>query len=292
MTNPEISADFPFESNFIEIQGSKMHYIDQGQGDPILFLHGNPTSSYLWRNIIPYLSKLGRCIAPDLIGMGKSAKPDIEYHFSDHVTYVESFIREMGLKNITLVIHDWGGALGFHYASRNPGNIKAIAFMEAIMMPEWEVNSEQARDLFKAFRTRDVGWNLLVNKNLFIEGVLPGGILRDLTEAELNHYRQPFIDPKSRKPIWRWPNELPIAGQPTDTFAAIKTFNQWLQQTDLPKLLLYATPGAIFPASVIDWCRENLKNLKTIDIGSGGHFIQEDNPHQIGQELAAWYQNL
>jgi haloalkane dehalogenase len=292
MTNQNISAEFSFASHFIEVHGSKLHYVDEGSGDPILFLHGNPTSSYLWRNIIPYLTSKARCLAPDLMGMGKSDKPDSEYRFFDHVQYVEGFIEKMDLKNLTLVIHDWGGALGFHYAMRHEENIKGIAFMETILMPEWEVNSPEARDIFKAFRTPEVGWDLLVNKNIFVERILPSGINRELTAEEMDHYREPFLEPASRKPIWRWPNELPINGEPEDVVNAIESFNLKLQQSDLPKLLFYAEPGAIFPAHVIDWCRGNLKNLKTINIGPGNHFIQEDNPHLIGSELAHWYDTL
>ncbi|MEE8399688.1 MAG: haloalkane dehalogenase [Desulfobacterales bacterium] len=292
MSDNEIPTEFPFESKYIEIDGSKMHYIEEGSGDPILFLHGNPTSSYLWRNIIPHLVPLGRCIAPDLIGMGKSDKPDIEYRFFDHVKYLEGFIEKLELENLTLVIHDWGGALGYYYAMRHEDNVKGIAFMEAVFTKQWVVNSDQARDLFKAFRTPDVGWELIVEKNLFVEGVLPSSVLRGLTEAEMEVYREPFLDPASRKPIWRWPNELPIDGQPTDVFQAITEFNAWAQTSDTPKLLLYAEPGAIFPEQVVQWCRDNLKNLETVSIGPGSHFIQEDNPHLIGSETAKWYQRL
>jgi len=293
-TPQDISADFPFESNFVEVHGSKMHYVDEGSGNPILFLHGNPTASYLWRNIIPHLISLGRCIAPDLIGMGKSDKPDLEYRFFDHVKYVEGFIEKLGLKNITLVIHDWGSALGFHYAMRHEDNIRGIAFMEAILMPvpSWDAFSPDFQELFKAFRTRDVGWDMIVNNNMFVEQTLPGAVVRKLTEAEMTHYREPYKEPGSRKPLWRWPNEIPIEGEPADVVEAVGTYNQWLQHTDLPKLLFYGNPGAINTAPVLEWCKQNLKNLGTVDIGQGIHFLQEDNPHLIGSELASWYKGL
>ncbi len=187
MTSEAISAAFPFESKYIDVLGSKMHYIDEGSGDPILFLHGNPTSSYLWRNIIPHVTSRGRCIAPDLIGQGKSDKPDIEYGFFDNVKYIEGFIEALGLQNITLVIHDWGSGLGLHYAMRNESNIKGIAMMEAILMsvPSWEAFPPDFEKMFKAFRTPDVGWDMLVNQNMFVEGVLPGAMVRDLTEEEM-----------------------------------------------------------------------------------------------------------
>jgi len=292
-----ISADFPYEPNYIEVRGSKIHYIDEGSGDPVLFLHGNPTYSYLWRNIIPYVAPVGRCIAMDLIGMGKSDKPDIEYWFSDHVEYVEGFIEKMGLKNITLVIHDWGSALGLHYAMRNEGNIKGIAFMEAILFPVpsrgpiWE-RFGVFKEAFHARSTPEVLQDMLVNKNVFIERILPGSVVRKLTEKEMNHYREPFKDPATRKPIWRWFSQVPIEGIPSEVIDVVETYNQKLRQSELPKLLLYATPGAVIPAPLVEWCRQNLKNLKSVDIGPGIHYLQEDNPHLIGSELANWYKSL
>ena len=290
-TKQEISADFPYKSHYTEVHGSKLHYIDEGSGDPILFLHGNPTSSYLWRNIIPYLTPLGRCLALDLIGMGKSDKPDIEYRFFDHVKYVEGFIEKMSLRNLTLVIHDWGSALGFHYATRHEENVKGIAFMEAILspVPTWEAFPAGIRETFQAFRTPDVGWDLIVNQNMFVERVLPDAVVRKLREEEMNNYREPFKDPPTRKPLWRWPNEIPIEGHPADVAEVVATYNTRLQQSNFPKLLFSATPGAINPAPVVQWCQQHLKNLDTVDIGAGIHYLQEDNPHLIGSELANWY---
>jgi haloalkane dehalogenase len=289
-----ISADFPYTSHYIEVHGSKLHFVDEGSGDPILFLHGNPTSSYLWRNILPYVTPVARGIALDLIGMGKSEKPDIEYRFFDHVTYVEGFIEQMGLKNITLVIHDWGSALGFHYAMSHENNMKGLAFMEAIMapVPSWEVFPAESKDLFKAFRTPEVGWDLIVNQNMFIEKFLPTGVVRPLTEEEMNHYREPFREVKSRKPLWRWPNEISIAGEPPDVTEAVAFYNQKLQESELPKLLFYATPGTIMPAPVVERTTAHLKNLKTVHVGQGIHFLQEDHPDLIGSELASWYRML
>ena len=295
MTSTEnISADFPFKSNYVEVHGSKIHYVDEGTGGPILFLHGNPTSSYLWRNIIPHLTPLGRCIAPDLIGMGKSDKPDLEYRFFDHVKYVEGFIEKLGLENITFVIHDWGSALGFHYASRHESNIKGLAFMEAILMPvpSWEMFPPDFVGMFKAFRTPEVGWDMLVNKNVFVEQVLPGAVVRKLSDEEMDRYREPFKEPSSRKPLWRWPNEIPIEGEPPDVVEAVGNYNVKLTQSDLPKILFHASPGALMPEPMVNWCKENLKNLETSDIGQGIHFLQEDNPHLIGSKLADWYGKL
>ncbi len=291
---PPTAADFPFEPHFVEVLGSKMHYVDEGEGDPILLIHGNPASSYLWRNIIPHLTDDARVIAVDLIGMGRSDKPDIEYRFFDHVSYLEGFINELQLENITLVIHDWGSALGFHYAMRHQSNVKGVVFMEAILgpIPSWEVVPQPERDKFQAFRTPDIGRDLIINQNVFIEQFLPGGIVRKLSEEEMNHYREPFQQPSSREPVWRWPNELPIAGEPADVVEAAQAYNQWLQQTELPKLLFHATPGLIITPPVVEWSKQNLKNLQTVDLGPGIHFLQEDHPDAIGQAIADWYRSL
>ncbi|MCB9476956.1 MAG: haloalkane dehalogenase [Deltaproteobacteria bacterium] len=289
-----ISPDFPFESKFVEVHGSKMHYVEQGAGDPVLFLHGNPTSSYLWRNILPYAAEHGRAIAVDLIGMGKSDKPEIEYRFVDHVKYLDGFIEALGLTNITLVIHDWGSALGFHYAHRNEGNVKGIAFMEAIVMaiPSWDVFPPDIRPFFETFRDPVAGREQIIGRNAFIERALPGAVLRGLTDAEMEHYRAPYLDPPSREPLFRWPNEIPIEGEPADVAEIVNAYNVWLQQTELPKLLLYVHPGSILLAPLVQWCQASIKNLQCLDLGPGLHFIQEDHPHAIGEALSKWMQTL
>lgn len=290
----EISSDFPFASHFIEVNGSEMHYIDEGEGDPILFLHGNPTSCYLWRNIIPHVSGVARAIAPDLIGMGKSAKPAIDYRFLEHSEFVEGFVEALGLENLTLVVHDWGSALGFHYARRHEDNVKAIAFMEAILapVPSWESFPEDFQKIFRLFRTPEVGWDMIVKQNFFVEKILPGSVVRPLTEAEMNRYREPFAEVDSRKPLWRWPNEIPIEGEPHEVVEAVAAYNLWLQETALPKLMFHATPGALMTAPVVDWASKALKNLTAVDIGPGIHFVQEDAPLSIGEALANWYRQL
>jgi haloalkane dehalogenase len=293
MGTSEISPDFNFESKYVEIHGSKIHYIDVGSGDPILFLHGNPTSSYLWRNVIPHLSSSGRCIAMDLIGMGKSDKPDIEYRFVDHAKYVNGFIEKLGLKNITLVIHDWGSALGFNYAMQHEANIKGIAFMEAILKPTtWAEFPDNVRTGFKLLRTPLVGWLMIVGLNIFVEKILPSAIVRKLSDKEMNFYRAPFKRMKDRTPMWRWPNEIPIDNNPADVTAIVQEYNRKLRESNLPKLLFYAQPGGIMKEPLVAWCRQNLKNLKTVDIGKGIHYLQEDNPHLIGTELLKWRKSL
>ena len=293
MTTKPISADFPFESKYIEIHGSKIHYIDEGSGDPILFLHGNPTSSYLWRNIIPYLIPYGRCIAPDLIGMGKSDKPNIDYRFFDHSKYVEGFIRKLDLSSITLVIHDWGSALGFYYAMRNEKNVKGIAFMEALIRPmKWKGFPSDFKIGFKLMRTPGVGWFMISAMNVFVTQILPKAIVRKLSAEEMKNYTAPYKTVLSRKPVRQWPSEIPIDGKPADVHRMMMEYHQKLQESDLPKLLFYAEPGGIIDSKTVKWCKQNLKNLTSIDIGKGIHYLQEDNPHLIGEELAKWYKTL
>lgn len=293
MKHSGISADFNFESKYIDIDGSKIHYIDIGSGDPILFLHGNPTSSYLWRNIIPYLTSSGRCLAMDLIGMGKSDKPHINYRFVEHARYVDGFIDKMGLKKITMVVHDWGSALGLHYAMRHEDNIKGIAFMEAILKTStWADFPKDLKMGFRLFRTPLIGWLMIVGLNIFIEKILPNAIVRKLTEAEINYYRKPFKKIKYRKPMWRWPNEIPIDGKPSDVTEIVQVYSRKLKESDCPKLMFFAHPGGIITAPMVKWCQQNLKNLKTVDIGEGIHFLQEDNPKLIGTELLNWYKSL
>lgn len=287
--NTTISDEFPYDSKYMTVHGSKIHYIEEGEGDPILFLHGNPTSSYLWRNIIPYTSGLGRAIAPDLIGMGKSDKPDLSYRFHDHYHYIKGFIEALGLKNITLVIHDWGSGLGFHYAHEHPENIKGIAFMEAMVRPlKWSDFPGNFRIAFRLMRTSGVGWLMLSVANGFVKQVLPASIVRKLTPTEKQIYAAPYPTIASRKPVRQWPLEIPIDGTPNDMQQIISGYNQWLQETDIPKLLIYAQPGGLIREELVAWCENNLPNIQAVDIGPGLHFIQEDNPHLIGSELAVW----
>jgi len=289
----EISPKFPFKSNYIEINGSKMHYIDVGKGDPILFLHGNPTSSYLWRNIIPHLQTKGRCIAPDLIGMGKSGKPDIAYTFEDHYDYLEKFIEKLNLKNITLVLHDWGSGLGFHYANLHRKNIKGIAFMEALVKPmSWNEMPKEMVTPFKMLRTPFIGWLMISVGNMFIKKMIPDMIVRKLSKEEFEAYKKPYPTIRSRKPIRVWPLEIPINGKPKRVHDKLAAYGKWLTESDIPKLCLYAHPGAIIREENLKYIKRNLPNLETVDIGKGKHYIQEDNPHLIGQEIAKWYSKI
>ncbi len=292
MSQP-ISADFPYPSQFLEVKGSQMHYVEDGAGDPVLFLHGNPTSSYLWRNIMPYLAPHARVIAPDLIGMGKSDKPDLDYRFTTHYAYLEEFIEKMDLRNITLVIHDWGSGLGFHYASQHPDNIKGIAFMEAIYRPvKWSEFPGGFKTGFQLMRTPYVGYFMISVMNVFVNNILPSAIVRKLTPAEKQFYRSPYPDAKSRKPVRQWPLEIPIEGQPADMHEIVSRYFRWLQETPVPKLLFHGDPGGLIPQKAAEWIGQNLPNIRKVDIGPGLHYLQEDNPHLIGEELAKWYAEI
>jgi len=288
-----ISPKFPFKSKFVEIKDSKMHYIDVGKGDPILFIHGNPTSSYLWRNIIPHLQKNARCIAVDLIGMGKSGKPNIDYTFHDHYEYLEKFIEKLKLKNITLVIHDWGSGLGFHYANLHRKNIKGIAFMDALVKPmRWEDMPPNMVTPFKLLRTPFIGWFMISVGNMFLKKMLPEMIVRKLSKEEFAAYKKPFPTIASRKPVRVWPLEIPINGKPERMHKLMSSYATWLTETKIPKLCLYSHPGAIIREKGVEYIKKNFKNTKMVDIGKGLHFVQEDHPHLIGKEIAKWYKKL
>lgn len=294
MSDRPISPDFPFESRFVDVLGSKIHYVDDGDGDPILFLHGNPMCNFLWRNVIPHLSDQGRCIAPDLIGMGKSDKPDIAYGFEDSYRYLEGFIEELGLQNITLVVHDWGSGLGFHYARRNASNVKAIAFMESLHdAPPIEELDFGVRVSAAFLRNSVLGKAFAGRFNLFIKRVIPALIIRDLTEEEKAVYAAPYPTLESRRPLWVWPREGPLdpaAGTPvSDAFAA---WRDWLPTSSMPKLLLYATPGAGVKEREAQHVRDTFTNTEVVNVGEGLHFIQEDCPHEIGETLSEWYSRV
>lgn len=286
-----------YPSKFVSVDGVRMHYVEGGAatGQVFLFLHGNPTSSYLWRNVMPLVEPHGRVIAVDLIGFGKSGKPESDYTFQDHSKYVDGFIAELGLKNIVLVIHDWGSMLGFDYARRHENNVKGIAFMEAIIPPAFPAASLEAMgpmgDLFRQFRDPVAGKVLNIDQNMFIEELLlKGALTRELTEVEKDAYREPFLKPESRFPIFVWPNELPIGGEPARNVEAVLEVASWLKTSDMPKLLLYARPGALIPPESAQWMAANYKNLETVFVGYGSHYIQEDNPEVIGRNIASWYQ--
>jgi haloalkane dehalogenase len=288
-----ISDQYPYEKQFKTIHGKKMAYMEHGEGDPIVFLHGNPTSSYLWRNIMPHLEGKGRLIAPDLIGMGDSEKLDDSgpesYTYVEHRKYLFSLLEELGVKeNVTLVIHDWGSGLGFHWAHQNPDAIKGIAFMEAIVapVPSWDAFPQDFQATFQAFRS-DAGEEMVLNKNIFVEGVLPASILRDLNDAEMAEYRRPFLEAgEGRRPTLTWPRQIPIAGEPADVVQIVSDYSAWLSQCDVPKLFVNAEPGGLIAGPVRDFVRSWPK-ITEITV-PGIHFIQEDSPDLIGEAIVDW----
>ena len=289
----EISAEFKFDKKRVSVLDAQMAYVDVGEtgSETVVFLHGNPTSSYLWRNVIPHVAEKARCLAPDLIGMGDSQKLlDQAYRFIDHRRYLDAFLDSVVPEGkITLVIHDWGSALGFDWARRNEHRVAGLAFMEFITpVTSWKDFPEAGRNLFRSFRAPETGRELLIEQNLFIEKVLSGGVVRTLSETEMNHYRAPFLEAESRDPLYRFPNELPIGGAPEDVFAIAEQYHEWLFSNDLPKLFFWAMPGALITEEKAAWYAARLRNTRSVAIGAGRHFVQEDQPHLIGCEIADW----
>lgn len=274
------------------VLGCSMAYRESGTGDPVVFLHGNPTSSYLWRNVIPHVEPLGRCIAPDLIGMGDSdPMPDGTYRFVDHRRYLDAFLDHVGaVEQVTLVLHDWGSALGFDWARRHPDAVKGIAYMEAIVRP-FALTELPApvQPVFTALRS-PAGDELIFDQNLFVEKVLPDAILRPLDPAELDEYRRPFRDPARRMPTLAWPRELPIDGAPRDVVEIVAAYGAWLAASPVPKLFVNAEPGVLITGVSRELCR-SWPNQTEVSV-AGLHFVQEDSPDEIGRAIADWYQRL
>lgn len=292
-----ISAEFPYTKKTTTINGLEMAYVDEGSGDPIVFLHGNPTSSYLWRNVMPHVADQGRIIAPDLIGMGDSAKlpnpgPD-SYTFVEHREYLDALLEELGVNDqVTLVIHDWGSALGFDWANRHRDAVKGIAYMEAIVMAvaSWDDWPDAARGIFQGFRS-EAGEGMVIEKNLFVEAVLPGSVIRELSDEEKAVYGAPYTEPgESRRPTLTWPRQIPIEGEPADVVEIVEAYAEWLSSADVPKLFVKANPGAIIRGAQLDFCR-SWPNQTEVEI-VGNHFCQEDSPDEIGGAIASWRMGL
>lgn len=268
-----------------------MSYIEEGDGDPIVFLHGNPTSSYLWRNVMPHLEGRGRLIAPDLIGMGDSEKlhdsgPD-RYTFKEHRAFLNDLLAYLMVdKDVTLVVHDWGAALGFDWAYQNQSAMKGLVYMEAIVqtIASWDDWPENARNIFQAFRS-PAGEELVLEKNVFVERVLPSSILRELEDEEQREYTRPFRNAgEDRRPTLTWPRQIPIAGEPEDVVKIVDEYSNWLSQSDLPKLFINADPGSILVGPQREYCR-TWPNQTEVSV-KGLHFIQEDSPDEIGQAIS------
>lgn len=281
----------PLAKQYAEVDGKRMAYHERGEGRSIVLLHGNPTSSYLWRNIVPHLADHGRCIVPDLIGQGDSDKlddtgPD-SYRFVEHRRHLDGLLDQLDLgDDIVFVIHDWGSALGFDWANRHRDRVTGIAFMEAIVRPvTWDDWPDNATGIFQGFRS-DAGEEMVIEKNLFVEAVLPASILRDLTEEEMDEYRRPFLEAEHRRPTLTWPRQIPIEGEPADVHAIVADYADWLTSSAIPKLFVNAEPGAILTGPQREFCR-SWPNLTEVTV-AGNHFIQEDSPHEIGQAIADW----
>ena len=286
-----------FDKSSVNIEGKKLAYIDVGKRTPIVMLHGNPTSSFLWRNIIPHLNDLGRVIVPDLIGHGDSDKlpvsmgPD-RYKFENTFKYLNKLLNKLEINNdITLILHDWGSALGFYWAMKNPEKIKAICYMEAIVSPiNWSDWPEQARGIFKGFRS-EKGEDLILKRNMFIEAVLPSSIIRKLTKDEMDEYRKPFLNENDRQVTLNWPRQIPIEGEPSHMFRLVTSYAEWISNDgDIPKLFINADPGSILIGNQREFCR-GWKNQTEVTV-NGLHFIQEDSPHEIGEAISSWMRNI
>jgi haloalkane dehalogenase len=291
-----ITAAFPYEKQRRSIFGQAMAYVERGTGDPMVFLHGNPTSSYLWRNVLPYLQERGRCLAPDLIGMGDSEKlpqsgPD-SYRFVEHRRYLDALLETLGVnERVVLVLHDWGSALGFDWANRHRDAVKGIAYMEAIVQPStWDQWSQETRAFHQQLRGPS-GEHLILEENLFVESVLPRRVLRQLTEAEMDAYRRPYREPgEGRRPTLTWSRQLPIGGDPADVVEIVRSYAGWLAESPVPKLFINAEPGGILIGKQREFCR-SWPNQSEVTV-RGSHFIQEDSPDEIGRALADWLSRL
>lgn len=285
-------SDKELPKKYIEVLGKRMAYVEVGTGDPIVFQHGNPTSSYLWRNVIPHVEKLGRCIAVDLIGMGDSDKLDDSgpdrYTFVEHRRYLDAAWEALGVtKNVTLVIHDWGSALGFDWANRHREAVRGICYMEAIVCPlQWPEFPEAARGIFEGFRS-PAGESMVLENNVFVERVLPMSILRQLSEAEMDVYRRPYLKAgEDRRPTLTWPRQIPLDGEPADVAKIARSYADWLSTSDVPKLFVNADPGAILIGTQREFCR-SWPNQREVTV-KGNHFVQEDSPDEIGAAIADW----
>ncbi len=291
MSETEISAADPHPRKTVRALDTFMSTVDTGSGAPIVFLHGNPTWSYLWRNIIPHVSDCGRCLAPDLVGMGQSGKsPTRAYRFVDHARYLDAWFSALDLNNIVLVLHDWGSALGFHWAFRHREKVRAIAYMEAIVQPRrWEDFPAGRDAIFRALRSEQ-GERMVLDENFFVDVVLPRSIIRKLSEEEMAAYRAPYQDREARLPTLVWPRELPIDGAPADVVAIVEAYGEWLSGSRLPKLFISAEPGAILVGRGRDFCR-SWPNQREVTV-EGTHFVQEDSPDKIGVAIREFVKGL
>src|SRR2546426_6027155 len=289
MTDPSISAADRHDRRRVAVLDSEMAYVDTGRGRPVVFLHGNPTSSLLWRNVIPHVEPVARCLAPDLVGMGQSGKaPSGAYRFADHARYLDAWLDAMKLtRAVTLVVHDWGSALGFHWAHRYPDRVAGLIYMEAIVRPlTWAEWPENARKIFQGMRS-PAGEDLVLEKNVFVERILPASVLRRMTDEEMSVYRAPYRTPgEGRRPVLQWPREIPVDGDPSDVVAIVDAYGRWLAQSSVPKLFANGDPGSILVGAQREFSR-TWPNQDDVTV-KGLHFIQEDSPAEIGDAIRAF----
>ena len=291
-----LSETMSYEKKFASVKGKQIAYVEEGSGDPIVLLHGNPTSSFLWRNVIPELVESGRVIVPDLIGQGDSEKlpasdgPE-RYSLEVAYSYVDGLLESIGAnENVTLVIHDWGTGVGFLWAMRHPAAVKGVAYMEGIVKPvSWSDWPESAVGIFKGFRSNK-GEDLILNRNMFIEGVLPSSVIRPLSDTEMDAYRAPHLETDDRQPLLNWPRQIPIEGEPEDVVALVNEYGAFMAASDIPKLFINADPGSILVGAQREFCR-SWPNQQEVTV-KGLHFIQEDSPVEIGQAVANWLKAL
>lgn len=291
-----LSETMSYEKKFASVKGKQIAYVEEGSGDPIVLLHGNPTSSFLWRNVIPELVESGRVIVPDLIGQGDSEKLPVSegperYSLEVAYSYVDGLLESIGAnENVTLVIHDWGTGVGFLWAMRHPAAVKGVAYMEGIVKPvSWSDWPESAVGIFKGFRS-DKGEDLILNRNMFIEGVLPSSVIRPLSNTEMDAYRAPHLETDDRQPLLNWPRQIPIEGEPEDVVALVNEYGAFMAASDMPKLFINADPGSILVGAQREFCR-SWPNQQEVTV-KGLHFIQEDSPVEIGQAVANWLKAL
>ena len=291
-----LSETMSYEKKFVSVKGKQIAYVEEGSGDPIVLLHGNPTSSFLWRNVIPELVESGRVIVPDLIGQGDSEKLPVSegperYSLEVAYSYVDGLLESIGAnENVTLVIHDWGTGVGFLWAMRHPAAVKGVAYMEGIVKPvSWSDWPESAVGIFKGFRS-DKGEDLILNRNMFIEGVLPSSVIRPLSNTEMDAYRAPHLETDDRQPLLNWPRQIPIEGEPEDVVALVNEYGAFMAASDMPKLFINADPGSILVGAQREFCR-SWPNQQEVTV-KGLHFIQEDSPVEIGQAVANWLKAL
>ncbi|MQQ10295.1 haloalkane dehalogenase [Epibacterium sp. SM1979] len=290
---PVVAEETELPRQSVDVLDSTMSYLEVGAGAPVLFIHGNPTSSYLWRNVMPFVADTNRAIALDLIGMGNSAKPEITYDFADHARYLDGFVEALDLTDITLVGHDWGAALAWDFARRNPDKVVRLAFMEGVLPPafpqsSYEAMGEEFGNMFHAMRDPEMGRQMIMVENSFVNQILPAMVNRSLGKTATAAYAAPYPEEADRLPTWMWPREVPIGGEPASNVELMNLIQAFMGETGMPVLLTYAEPGVLVPPQALPYYTGLIENLETSFVGQGLHFIQEDQPDAIGRALRDW----